>query len=327
MSKLHRLRLKEHGIVPAISIALPVAKDANIPPPKLMNVLSSDGKYLIKPLRIVQKQEHPKEAVSGSSFGQVLRMKNAAPKGIDSDKWASCVHKVADKGEDADPYAVCGASLQNALVLPLKKKVSESNKPRFVLKKRFQESVAGTSRYLVVLISEGLGNMRDGFYYTGEALADSAPLFDGQKCYANHPSSTEEVVLPERDVRDIVGHFENVNPIHNGDHVELQGELVIMQGSSYDWVRAQLDHALDFSSKFQDKDFIGLSINAGGEADPVSIDNFLSMVMVPESCRAKVLEAQAQGLTQVRVVQKITEAISCDLVTQAGAGGRIIQAI
>ena len=197
---------------------------------------------------------------------------------------------------------------------------------------RFMESVSGSSdtqsgpsRYQVTLICEGLGNLGDGFYYTANALQAGAPKFEGQKCFANHPSSVEEQVLPERSVRDIIGHFENVQCVQNGDHAEIQGQLVVMGGPDYAWVQSQLDHALDFSQKYTDKDFVGLSINAGGQAQPMDVQQFLASNTIPASCMPKIESAMAEGLKQVKVVDQITEAISCDLVTQAGAGGRIIQ--
>ena len=197
---------------------------------------------------------------------------------------------------------------------------------------RFMESVSGApsaepSRYAVVLICEGLGNLGDGFYYTANALQAGAPKFEGQKCYANHPSSVEEEVLPERSVRDIIGHFENVQCVQNGDHAEIQGELVVMGGPDYEWVDSQLQHALQFSQKYTDKDFVGLSINAGGQATPMEVQQFLATYSIPASCRPKIEDAMAEGLTQVKVVDQITEAVSCDLVTQAGAGGRILKAL
>lgn len=199
---------------------------------------------------------------------------------------------------------------------------------KFRITQRLMESATGSgSRYRTVLICEGLGNQRDGFYYTAAALQVGAKLFEGQKCYANHPSAIGEEVLPERDVRDIVGHFENVQAIKNGDHMEIQGDLVIMLGPTYDWVRSQLDHALSFSEKHTDKDFIGLSINAGGSAVPMPADKFLASAPIPDSCRPKVEQAVADGLSVIKVVEAIEEAISCDLVTQAGAGGRVLQAI
>lgn len=308
------------------------------------------------------------EADSGSSVGApLMRANETNPKGTDHDKWSDCVDDVTNKGEDVDPYAICGASLQgltihhkgkeggpgsgkhgNAGTGDKKTKLTNPNRlgsvslktPTFTKQSsffksksltRFMESVSGTdtdsepSRYQVTLISEGLGNFGDGFYYTASALQSGAPLFEGQKCYANHPSSVEEQVLPERSVRDIIGHFENIQCVQNGDHSEIQGQLVVMGGPDYAWVQSQLDHALQFSQKYIDKDFVGLSINAGGNATPMEVQQFLATQNIPPSCVPKIETAMANGLTQVKVVDQITEAISCDLVTQAGAGGRVIQ--
>lgn len=274
-----------------------------------------------------------KEADAGSSFPALSRA-NEGGAGSGSKGVAKVAKPKAPKLPKIHPPKVKKAAPKNPNELssihikpttPAKESGFRSK-----LMTRFMESVSGqsqSSRYLVTLISEGLGNLKDGFYYTAQALMSGAPLFEGQKCYANHPSAVEEQVLPERSVRDIIGHFENVQSVQVGDHQEIQGELVVMDGPDYNWVQSQLDHALDFSQKYTDKDFVGLSINAGGTANPVEIQQFMATYAIPPSCRPKVELAQAEGLMQVKIVDQITEAISCDLVTQAGAGGRIIKAL
>jgi hypothetical protein len=72
------------------------------------------------------------------------------------------------------------------------------------------EAVKTGARFRVALIQEGLGNLRDGFYYTKQALESAVPAFEGKKAYADHPSRSEESDRPERSVRDIVGHYENL---------------------------------------------------------------------------------------------------------------------
>lgn len=183
------------------------------------------------------------------------------------------------------------------------------------------------SGYRVELIEEGLGNLADAFYYTGECIQGCAAVFEGKKCYANHPSSAEEVTRPERDVRDVIGHFQNVNAQLKAGRNVLMGDLIIMAGSTFDWVRQQLDHAIDYATQFPGQQFIGLSINAAGEAMPQPASEFIKQSSIPAACIPKLEDAIAQGIQTLRIVNKITEAISCDLVTSAGAGGKVLEAI
>ena len=182
------------------------------------------------------------------------------------------------------------------------------------------------SRFKVALIQEGLGNLRDAFYYTRIALESAVSLFEGKKCYADHPSRTEEIDRPERTVRDIIGHYENCHIEENADKsAMLCAELVIPSNESYDWARSLLVHGLNYSTKYPDKDFIGLSINASGDAEPMDITDFMKQSDVPSSAKPKLMKAIEQGVTQIRVVNAIQDATSTDLVTEAGAKGKIIE--
>ena len=190
------------------------------------------------------------------------------------------------------------------------------------------KQVSGTnpiSRFKVALIQEGLGNLRDAFYYTREALESAVSAFEGKKCYADHPSKTEEIDRPERTVRDIIGHYENCHIEENKDGSSLLcAELVIPANESFDWARSLLVHGLNYSTKYPDKDFIGLSINASGDAQPANIADFIKQSDVPMSAKPKLMKAIEMGVTQIRIVNAIQDAVSTDMVTEAGAKGRII---
>ncbi|NDD54408.1 hypothetical protein EBZ39_11130 [bacterium] len=194
---------------------------------------------------------------------------------------------------------------------------------------RFMESSAKSvsgNKFKVALIQEGLGNLRDGFYYSADAIKSAVPAFEGKKCYADHPSRFEEQDRPERSVRDIIGHFENVHVQENEDgSVALCADLIVLPDQPYEWARALVRQAVDYSEKYPDKDFVGLSINAAGDAEPIEADRFLKERSIPESCKPKLLKAIEEGLTQVRVVNTIRDAISTDLVTEAGARGRVLE--
>lgn len=203
---------------------------------------------------------------------------------------------------------------------------------RSILPARFMESTpgggAGPHKFKVALIQEGLGNLRDGFYYTKEALASAVAAFEGRKCYADHPSRSEEQDRPERSVRDIVGHFQNVQLEEGDDGVAmLTADLIMLPDPPFEWARALVRQAIDYSKSYPDKEFVGLSINANGDATPLPMDRFVKETDIPAGARPKVLKAQEEGLSQVRVVHAITDAVSTDLVTEPGARGKVLELI
>lgn len=189
----------------------------------------------------------------------------------------------------------------------------------------------GVGRFSVILLQEGLGNLNDAFYYTKEALESAVEIFEGKKIYADHPSKTEEQDRPERTVRDVLGHFENVKVVEQEDdnhmrlgRMELAGDVVPIAGFQYGWIKDIFGHAVAFSKKYKEKAFIGLSINAMGDSEEVPAEDIYRSVRVPQVARPKIEEAKSIGVSTIRVVRKITDAVSCDLVTEAGAGGRVI---
>lgn len=194
---------------------------------------------------------------------------------------------------------------------------------------RFVESAArdngvGFTKYSVVLLQEGMGNPKDAFYYHRDALMSAVPVFEGKKIYADHPSLIEEQTRPERSVRDVLGHFENVRLEESEGRAVLKAEVVTLPDEPYRWARALMRHAVDYSTKYPDKEFVGLSINASGDARPMSIDKLIESG-IPDAVKPKLLKAQAAGVDQVKVVTKLEAAVSCDLVTEAGAGGMILE--
>lgn len=234
---------------------------------------------------------------------------------------------ISDVKPQIKAEAVSGSS--NAAVLR-----KESSQP-FTAKIncRFLEGSArdngvGPTKFKAVLIQEGLGNLKDCFYYSKEALQDAmaSGLFEGKKIYADHPSAVEEQTRPERSVKDILGHFENVR-VEEGDQGQamLTADVVTLPQPAYQWARSLMTHATEFSKKYPDKDFIGLSINASGDAQAQPLQEFLQANQIPDSVVPKLKNAMDQGMSEVKVVNKLTDAISCDLVTEAGAGGRILQ--
>jgi len=204
--------------------------------------------------------------------------------------------------------------------------VAGTKKESFKIKSTsFRESAAGGGNtFRVALIEEGMGNMHDAFYYTREALESAVQVFNGLKSYADHPSLDEEETRPERSVRDIFGHFENLEISENDSGcAELHADLPTLPSAQ--WARDLMVRAVENAEKFPDTPFIGLSINANGDAEPTPIDDVIKMA--PEGAKAKLAEAKANGIDTVKVVRLIKSAVSCDLVTEAGAGGKILNII
>lgn len=224
------------------------------------------------------------------------------------------------------------ASASPGVMLPFQKKESSSfaikNNCKF-LEKGSADNGIGPLKFKVVLIEEGLGNFGDAFYYTREAIRSAAAgVFEGKKAYANHPRRSEEMDIPERDVKDILGWFEDVRVEEAADQsTMLVGNLTMMPERSFDWARCLVIAAIEYNKKFPDKEFVGLSINANGDADEMGIDELLMSVSIPESAKPKLLEAKNKGITTVKRVHEITSAVSCDLVTEAGARGRVLNLI
>lgn len=208
--------------------------------------------------------------------------------------------------------------------------VKKESVKEITFRSRFIEAAAsddgiGPTKFRVVLLQEGLGNLKDAYYYTKESLKSAISVFEGKKIFADHPSLTEEQTRPERSVKDVLGHFENCRYEETKDGTgQLVADVSVLPDKPYEWARALMRHAVQFGSKYPDKDFVGLSINAQGEAEPKEIAAFQKDYPVTESSAIKLQQAIKEGLSEIRVVNAISEAISCDLVTEAGAGGKIL---
>jgi hypothetical protein len=199
---------------------------------------------------------------------------------------------------------------------------------------RFLESSAGVgsngdpryvNRFRCILIQEGLGNLRDGFYYTKESLKSAVPVFEGRKYYADHPTPREEEERPERSVRDVYGHFENLEYKEAADGTgQLYADVCVLPSEDADWIRARMMHAVQYAKKYPDKEFVALSINAGGDARRMPVQQFLREHDLVPSAKLKIQQAIDQGLEEIKVVKVIDHAVSCDLVTEAGAKGKVL---
>lgn len=280
-------------------------------------------------------REKEKGGVNGLSF---LKLINATPNRHPAKQPDPAQGKMkSPKKETATISAnpgVTRAGAQAFLSPSKKQKQSESKTGSLRFMGRFRELSAQPDqnsgqvgkRFRVTLLQEGLGNFSDAFYYTPEAIQSAAQLYEGKKAYIDHPSETEEIDRPERSVKDILGYFENVSASTDGTgRAALLGDLVVLPDTSLDRFRALMAESISFSEKHPTEELVGLSINASGDFQTTPIDQFLKEFQVPESCKPKLLEAMQRGITVIRPVTEMKSAVSCDLVTTAGAGGEINQ--
>lgn len=159
----------------------------------------------------------------------------------------------------------------------------------------------------VVLISEGLGNRRDMNYYGPEAI-DSAPaVFEGAHAFLNHPTYTEERDIPERRVQDMCGYFKNVRVDVREGVRSVVGELHFDLSETGRMAYAKTLTALHYQTEFpgSDKEYVGLSVNAGGQSDPQDMN----------------IDGEN---TTVNYVNQFTEVMSCDIVTLPARGGKFL---
>jgi hypothetical protein len=126
-------------------------------------------------------------------------------------------------------------------------------------------------------------------YYSAEMLKRDGPTAfpAGTQMYLDHPSFTEEQDRPERSVRDLAG--------------VLITEAKWEKDGLYSEIRIYEHWALVIKELAED---IGISVRAMGEA-----------------------EQGEQGGRSGPIITKITEGISVDFVTKAGAGGKIVSLI
>lgn len=124
-----------------------------------------------------------------------------------------------------------------------------------------------------------------GFYPAEVLERDGSRAFPaGTHVYFDHPSDSEELDRPERSVRDIAGY--------------LLDDATFEEGPEGRGLFSRIQFTKDAKSLVSElKDVIGLSIRAAGQ-----------------------IEETPSG----RIVRRISEGLSVDLVTRAGAGGRLV---
>jgi len=161
----------------------------------------------------------------------------------------------------------------------------------------------------VIIITEGLGNLRDRNFYTDSAVKSCVEIFNGRQFYIDHPSAHEEDDRPERSIRDLAGYFFDTqmgtsrDPDTNEELAACYASLRFDESASGQFALDKVATALEYQSRFPNsKDvYAGISINGGGVSHPGTI----------------------KGMS-VNVVTEIQEAFSADIVTKPARGGRFL---
>ena len=163
----------------------------------------------------------------------------------------------------------------------------------------------GTAR--VILIRAGAGNAADKHYYTPECLEEAVEshVFEAVQNYIDHPSKLEDQIIPERMVEKLGGWFCDVEmaQCENEQGVTVPCiEATFVPEPGNELVMNKLRAAQAYAKQFEGRPYIGFSINAAGVGAAAEIDG-----------------------RQYNRVDRITEVISVDLVTRAGAGGKLLK--
>jgi len=156
----------------------------------------------------------------------------------------------------------------------------------------------------VMIIREGPGNLGDRHWYTGACLAGASALFEGAHNYKDHPTPDEDAQRPGRSVKDLGGWFSDieVQPFADPDLGAVSALYAVFHPQVGDDLTLNLLRTCaEYSKKYPGESYVGLSINAYGVGAPIDRDG-----------------------EQWNQVDEITEVVSVDTVTRAGAKGRIL---
>jgi len=141
-------------------------------------------------------------------------------------------------------------------------------------------------RLKITVIQPGL-TLDEQKFYPREVLAEAVGLYDGVKMFANHPTFTEEIERPERDINHFVAVVENV---HLGAGGEILADAVVIDPEFKDKLEL-----MNSQGKLSE---MGISQNAIGDFEFEEING-----------------------REVMVIKQILAVRSVDFVTQGNAGG------
>lgn len=150
----------------------------------------------------------------------------------------------------------------------------------------------------VVILEEGPGNKARKCWYGREAIESGPPVFRGAQVFANHPSKTQMVDLPERDVREVVARVKEcwIARAPSGK-LQLRGVMKVFEGKEYDWVLSLMHESIN-AQKEGFPPVAQVSIHADGDVEKRMIES-----------------------EQYNYVKNIKSAVSVDLVTKGGIKG------
>jgi hypothetical protein len=166
-------------------------------------------------------------------------------------------------------------------------------------------SADGAGVIEAVLISEGVGNLRDRNVYGAAAVRSAVSAFQGKPCFLDHPSRSEDHERPERSVRALCGAWRNLRlaqvPGDRGTPVlACLGTLKLLNTPAGEEARELARASLDAVAEGLPP-LAGVSINASGVTEAALLD----------------------GLPVNRVVA-IQDAFSADIVTRPARGGKFL---
>jgi hypothetical protein len=231
------------------------------------------------------------EAVSASSFGALLRPE-AKPAPTD-----------ADEPDETKPAPTPTPATRKLTAATEARSLREGFRP-------FREARVDEAnrRIYTVLLTEGLGNLRDRNYYGPEAIDSGVQVLEGAQSFINHLSESEERDRPEGDVLKLCGVWTGlekvrVEPPDGSERVAaIAGWLNFDSSATGREAFAKAKDAIRFREDLGvQRDYLGVSINADGTSHPAKVHG-----------------------EDVNYVDEITHASSCDIVTRAGRGGRFL---
>ena len=175
-------------------------------------------------------------------------------------------------------------------------------------------------RLKVVLIDEGLGNRRNMNFYSAEAIASAAKMFEGKPAFVNHPSESEESDLPERDLGKQFGYYKNLRVEEIDGKKACVGELHFDLSELGRQMYAKGLTAVHYQKEFPGSEgqYLGLSVLGGGVGATKTLD--------PKEDKTGTLKEFDEPV-EVNFVTEFVESESCDAVTRAGRGGRVLAVI
>ena len=155
----------------------------------------------------------------------------------------------------------------------------------------------------VILITEGAGNKTNRNFYSAAALSRSFKVFEGKKCFLNHPSTRDDDERPERDVREVCGWFANTALESYRGKTAVAADLHFTKNHAGREAHELIASALEYQRQYPSSDdvLVGFSINASGAS------------------HEEIRDEEAWN-----VVESIDDAFSTDLVTFPARGGRVL---